>query len=274
MNCKKRNQIILQMRKEGYSLQKIGTKFNLSREWIRRILQEEFNVVGKIVFDPKKEAKEDEYTSFEVAALTGYDMSSFYQMIKEKTMPSPSRSFDKIQHQGIHKLFWKKKDIDRWNQIKLKYLKIGLENFINKRLLYPYKFTHHKIQKRYKLLSDIQKGDWKGKVSYNSGRAHEAMKEFNNLKPAAKYIPTDYSKHINRKTKECFAKEGLYNGLETASIIGISHAAIGRYRSNGVLRPEKHYVKGDHYFTRFMYYPEKVKNAIKAAGYEPSPKRT
>ena len=47
------------MRKEGYSLQKIGTKFNLSREWIRRILQEEFNVVGKIVFDPKKEAKED-----------------------------------------------------------------------------------------------------------------------------------------------------------------------------------------------------------------------
>ena len=34
-----RNEIILRMRKEGYTLQKIADRFDVGREWIRQILK-------------------------------------------------------------------------------------------------------------------------------------------------------------------------------------------------------------------------------------------
>ena len=39
-----RNEIILRMRKEGYTLQKIADRFDVGREWIRQILKKEFDI--------------------------------------------------------------------------------------------------------------------------------------------------------------------------------------------------------------------------------------
>ena len=94
------------------------------------------------------------------------------------------------------------------------------------------------------------------------------MKEFNNLIKPVQYVPTDYSKYLNMRTKEHFAEKGLYNGIETAKKIGIADMTIARFRNIGILQQGIHYVTGDHYFQRYMYYPEKTKQAIIDAGYD------
>jgi hypothetical protein len=140
--------------------------------------------------------------------------------------------------------------------------------FINERLAYPYKFTHYKIQKRYKFLTSLDSGGWKGKLSYNSRRNSEVMKEYNNLIKPVQYVPTDYSKYLNMRTKEHFAEKGLYNGMETEKMIGIASHTIQNYRRKGVLKEGIHYFTGDHYFQRYMYDPEKTKQAILNGGYD------
>ncbi len=70
------------------------------------------------------------------------------------------------------------------------------------------------------------------------------------------------------RTKEHFAEKGLYNGMETEKIIGIASHTIQNYRKKGVLKEGIHYVKGDHYFQRYMFNPEKTKQAILDGGYD------
>jgi len=263
-----RNEIILRMRKEGYTLQKIADRFNVTREWVRQILLKEFDITGHISFDPTEEIMSDEYSVFDLIELTGYEMEYIRVQLAKNWLPKPSRKLEKSFSAGIDHCFWKKTDIDKWIQLKIKYLKIALEGFINERLAYPYKFTHHRIQKRYKFLISLDSGGWKGKLSYNSRRNNEVMKEFNNLIKPVQYIPTDYSKYLNMRTKEHFAEKGLYNGMETNKIIGISSHTIQNYRRKGVLKEGIHYFTGDHYFQRYMYDPEKTKQAILNGGYD------
>ena len=262
-----RNEIILRMRKEGYTLQKIADRFNFTREWVRRILQKEFDITGYISFDPKEEIMSDEYSVFDLVELSGYEMEYLRVQLAKNWLPKPSRKLEKSISAGLNHCFWKKTDIDRWIELKIKYLKIALEGFINERLAYPYKFTHHKIQKRYKFLISLDSGGWKGKLSYNSRRNNEVMKEYLNLIKPVQYVPTDYSKYLNMRTKEHFAEKGLYNGMETEKIIGCSSCTIHLYRKKGVLKEGIHYVTGDHYFQRYMYYPEKTKKAMLDGGY-------
>ena len=263
-----RNEIILRMRKEGYTLQKIAERFDVGREWIRQILKKEFDITGHISFDPREEIMSDEYSVFDLVELTGYEMEYIRVQLAKNWLPKPSRKLEKSVSGGIDHCFWKKTDIDKWIQLKIKYLKIALEGFINERLAYPYKFTHHRIQKRYKFLISLDSGGWKGKLSYNSRRNNEVMKEFNNLIKPVQYVPTDYSKYLNMRTKEHFAEKGLYNGMETEKIIGIASHTIQNYRRKGVLKEGIHYFTGDHYFQRYMYNPEKTKQAILDGGYD------
>ena len=263
-----RNEIILRMRKEGYTLQKIAERFDVGREWIRQILKKEFDITGHISFDPTEEIMSDEYSVFDLVELTGYEMEYIRVQLAKNWLPKPSRKLEKSVSGGIDHCFWKKTDIDKWIQLKIKYLKIALEGFINERLAYPYKFTHHRIQKRYKFLISLDSGGWKGKLSYNSRRNNEVMKEFNNLIKPVQYVPTDYSKYLNMRTKEHFAEKGLYNGMETEKIIGIASHTIQNYRRKGVLKEGIHYFTGDHYFQRYMYNPEKTKQAILDGGYD------
>tara|TARA_R100001015_G_scaffold17836_1_gene10163 strand:+ start:274 stop:1161 length:888 start_codon:yes stop_codon:yes gene_type:complete len=263
-----RNEIILRMRKEGYTLQKIADRFNVTREWVRQILLKEFDITGHISFDPTEEIMSDEYSVFDLVKLTGYEMEYIRVQLAKNWLPKPSRKLEKSVSGGIDHCFWKKTDIDKWIQLKIKYLKIALEGFINERLAYPYKFTHHRIQKRYKFLISLDSGGWKGKLSYNSRRNNEVMKEFNNLIKPVQYVPTDYSKYLNMRTKEHFAEKGLYNGMETEKIIGFASHTIQNYRRKGVLKEGIHYFTGDHYFQRYMYDPEKTKQAILNGGYD------
>ena len=263
-----RNEIILRMRKEGYTLQKIAERFDVGREWIRQILKKEFDITGHISFDPREEIMSDEYSVFDLVELTGYEMEYIRVQLAKNWLPKPSRKLEKSVSGGINHCFWKKTDIDKWIQLKIKYLKIALEGFINERLAYPYKFTHHRIQKRYKFLISLDSGGWKGNLSYNSRRNNEVMKEFNNLIKPVQYVPTDYSKYLNMRTKEHFADKGLFNGMETEKIIGIASHTIHNYRKKGVLKEGIHFVTGDHYFQRYMYYPEKTKQAILDGGYD------
>ena len=263
-----RNEIILRMRKEGYTLQKIADRFNFSREYIRQILEREFDITGSISFDPTDEIMSDEYSVFDLVELTGYEMEYIRVLLAKNWLPKPSRKLEKSFSAGIDHCFWKKTDIDKWIELKIKYLKIALEGFINERLAYPYKFTHHRIQKRYKFLISLDSGGWKGKLSYNSRRNNEVMKEYLNLIKPVQYVPTDYSKYLNMRTKEHFAEKSLYNGMETEKIIGISSHTIHKYRRKGVLKEGIHFVTGDHYFQRYMYYPEKTKQAILDGGYD------
>ena len=196
-----RNKIILRMRKEGYTLQKIADRFNFSREYIRQILEREFDITGSISFDPRDEIMSDEYSVFDLVELTGYEMEYIRVQLAKNWLPKPSRKLEKKISAGIDHCFWKKTDIDKWIELKIKYLKIALEGFINKRLAYPYKFTHYKIQKRYKFLISLDSGGWKGKLSYNSRRNTEVMKEFYNFTKPVQYVPTDYSKYLNMRTK-------------------------------------------------------------------------
>jgi len=262
-----RNEIVLRMRKDGYSLQKIGDRFDVSREYIRRILLEEFDIAGSVSFDPREETMSDEYSAFDLMELTGYDLHYLGVQSKKEWLPASSRKLQRNASTKIDNCFWKKADIDRWIDLKIKYLKIALEGFINERLKYPYKFTYYKIQKRYKFLISLDSGGWKGKLSYNSRRNQEVMKEYNNLITPVKYVPTDYSKYLNMRSKEHFAEKGLHNGTETTAMIDVSGNVLCRYRKSGILKEGIHYFTGDHYFQRYMYHPEKTKKAILDAGF-------
>ena len=68
-----RNEIILRMRNEGYSLQKIGDRFDVSREYIRQILQKEFDIGIKFVAG--QEALHDEYTALDIAKMLDIPIS-------------------------------------------------------------------------------------------------------------------------------------------------------------------------------------------------------
>ena len=77
-----------------------------------------------------------------------------------------------------------------------------------------------------------------------------------------------YSKYLNEISNEEYAKKGLFNGMTTAEKIGIAGMTIARFRNKGILQQGIHYVTGDHYFQRYMYYPEKTKQAIIDGGYD------
>ena len=54
-------------------------------------------------------------------------------------------------------------------------------------------------------------------------------------------------------------------------ILGIKRNTLKRNYANpstGFLKEGTHYIKGDHYFHQYMYYPEKTKQAIIDAGYD------
>ena len=279
----KRNQTILQMRQEGYSLQAIANKFNCSREWIRKILKKEFQITGTLIkFNPENEVKKDEYMVNDIFKLTGYSVEYLAQMTRGGLFPEPIRKVnDKSVHLGISRWFWKKTDVDKWIEIKIKYLKISLERFLHSRLdkyhvthlgrkyRCAYSFTHPEVQKRYKLLVQLQSGKWQGKLMHKMNNCDLVIKEFNNLIKPAKYVATDYSKYLNKKSTEDYAKEGLYNHMKTAKILDIADGTIKRYRKIGVLKEGEHYFAGDHYHHRYMYDPKKTKKAILKAGFNP-----
>lgn len=265
-----RNQTILQMRRDGHSLQSIGNKFGYSREWIRLILKDQLGTTDTFKFNPHKQCKDDEYSAPDLVELTGYPIEYITTLIKKNWLPKASRIVKTHMCHTTDTHFWKKSDIDRWIQIKVKYLKIALESYLNCRLYHKpaYKFTHPNLQKRYKFLTELHSGHWKGKLSYNSKRNDEVMKEYNNLIKPLDYVPVDYSKYLNQQTNDDYAKKGLYNGLATAKIINISNMTLLIYRDKGVLKEGIHYVTGDHYFHRYLYYPQKTKQAIIDAGYD------
>lgn len=265
-----RNEIILRMRKEGYTLQKIADRFDVGREWIRQILKKEFDITGHISFDPSKEKMSDEYSAADLVELTGYEKEYIRFLLKKNLLPQPSRKLKKNGGNHVDNYFWKKTEFDRWIKLKIKHLKIGLEGYLDSRLNhYPtYKFTHPNLQKRYKFLISLDSGGWKGNLNYNARRNKEVMKEYLNLIKPVQYVPTDYSKYLNMRSKEHFAEKGLYNGMETEKIIGICSYTIQRFRKKGVLKEGIHYFTGDHYFQRYMYNPEKTKQAILDGGYD------
>jgi len=270
-----RNQTILQMRQDGHTLQSIANKFGCSREWIRKLLKDELGVTQKYKFDPKKHCNADEYSANDICDLTGYPFHYISKLIEKNWIPKASRI---EQIHPCHKLethFWKKTDIDKWIELKVKYLKVALEGYLQCRLTFrtekyrcAYKFTHPNLQRRYKLLLKIQSGDWKGKLSYNSKRNDEVMKEFYGYIKPFEYVPNDYSKYLNEISNEEYAKKGLFNGMTTAEKIGIGGMTISSFRKKGILKEGIHYVTGDHYFQRYMYYPEKTKQAIINGGYD------
>jgi len=265
-----RNEIILRMRKEGYTLQKIADRFDVGREWIRQILKKEFDITGCVSSDPSEEKMPDEYSAADLVELTGYEMEYIRVQLRKNWLPKPSRKLEKKRIGGVDHFFWKKADIDKWIQIKIKYLKIALDGYLDSRLNhYPtYKFTHPSLQRRYKFLISIDSGGWKGKLAYNSRRNNEVMKEYLNLIKPVQYVPADYSKYLNMRTKEHFAEKGLYNGMETEKIIGISSHTIHSFRKKGVLKKGIHYFTGDHYLQRYMYDPVKTKQAMLDGGYD------
>jgi len=277
----KKNQIILQMRQEGYSLQAIGDKFNCSREWIRKILKKEFQITGPTIkFIPENEVKEDEYIANDISKLTGYSVEYLAKMTRDGKFPEPIRKVnDKSFHLGISRWFWKKTDVDKWIEIKIKYLKISLERFLHSRLhgyevthfgrkyRCAYSFNHSEVQKRYKLLVQLQSGKWEGKLMHKMNNCDLVIKEFYNLIKSANYVATDYSKYLNKKSTKDYAKEGLYNHMKTAKILDIADATIKRYRKIGVLKEGEHYFAGNHYHHRYMYDPKKTKKAILEAGF-------
>ena len=265
-----RNQLILSMRKEGHTLQSIANKFGCSREWIRRLLKDELNTTEKFVFKPEEHCMEDEYTAHDIVKLTGYPFEYLGILISKNWIPKSTRVMNTEIYNKIDRHFWKQTDIDKWIKLKIKYLKIALEGYLNSRLNhYPaYKFTHPNLQKRYRLLVELQSGDWKGKLSYNSRRNDEVMKEFYGYVKPFDYVPIDYSKYVNQISTEEYAEKGLFNGMTTAKIINMSNMTIMNFRKKGFLKEGTHYIKGDHYFHQYMYYPEKTKQAIINAGYD------
>ncbi len=270
-----RSQTILQMRQDGHTLQSIANEFGCSREWIRRLLKDEFGITKKFKFDPKKHCKENEYSAQDISELTGYPFAYISVLIQKNWIPKASRIIPTNVGHMLETYFWKKTDIDKWIELKVKYLKIALEGYLTCRLSYrtekyrcAYKFTHPDLQRRYKLLSKLHSGNWKGKLSYNSKRNDEVMKEYYNYIKPLNYIPKDYSKYVNQKTNEDYAQNGLFNGWETSRILGIAMNTITKYRDRGVLKEGEHYFAGNHYHHRFMYDPTKTKKAMIDAGYD------
>jgi len=265
----KRNQTILQMRQDGHSLQSIANKYGCSREWIRLILRDQLKTTDTFKFNPHKQCKDDEYSAPDLVELTGYPIEYITTLIKKNWLPKASRIVKTHMYHTTDTHFWKKTDIDEWIILKIKYLKIALEGFLNCRLNHTtaYKFTHPNLQKRYKLLVELHSGNWKGKLSYNSKRNDEVMKEFNKVIKPFHYVPVDYSKYLNQKTNDDYAKKGLFNHMKTAKILDISMSTIKRYRDFGVLKEGEHYFAGNHYHHRYMYDPEKTKKAMIKAGY-------
>jgi predicted DNA-binding transcriptional regulator AlpA len=266
----KRNQTILQMRQDGHTLQSIANKYSCSREWIRLILKNDLNTTDKFKFNPQEHCKADEYSSLDVINLTGYHKHYISKLIQKNWIPKATRIVQTCSTRELDAYFWKKSDIDKWIEIKIKYLKIALEGFLDCRLNHTpaYKFTHPNLQKRYKFLTELHSGHWKGRLSYNTKRNNEVMKEFNNLIKPIQYVPNDYSKYLNQKTNDDYAKKGLFNHMKTAKILDISDATIKRYRLSGVLKEGEHYFAGDHYHHRYMYDPKKTKKAMINAGYD------
>jgi len=270
-----RNQTILQMRQDGHTLQSIANEFGCSREWIRRLLKDEFGITKKFKFDAKKHCKENEYSAQDISELTGYPFAYISVLIQKNWIPKASRIIETNVCHMLETYFWKKTDIDKWIELKVKYLKIALEGYLECRLSYrtekyrcAYKFTHPDLQRRYKLLLKLQSGNWKGKLSYNSKRNDEVMKEYYSYIKPFDYIPKDYSKYVNQKTNEDYAQNGLFNGYETSRILGIAMNTITKYRDRNVLKEGEHYFAGNHYHHRFMYDPNKTKKAMIDAGYD------
>lgn len=264
-----RNNIILQMRKEGHTLLSIAKKFGYSREWVRKILKE-LGTTKKFKYDYQKHCKPDEYSAQDIVELTGYTLNYISNLLEKNYIPKPSTIIETDMCNTLNTHFWKKTDIDKWITLKVKYLKIALEGYLNSTLNHTpaYKFTHPNLQKRYKFLTEIHSGHWKGKLSYNSKRNDKVMKEFYGYIKPFNYIPKDYSKYLNQKTNKDYAEKGLFNGLGTSKILGIAINTITKYRDRGVLKEGIHYIKGDHYFHQYMYYPEKTKQAIINGGYD------
>ena len=265
-----RNEIILRMRNEGYSLQKIGDRFDVSREYIRQILQKEFDITGCIKFVSGQEALYDEYTALDIAKMFDTPTSTINFWLMNNCIPKPSRLVDKSKNRGLDKKFWKKLDIDKWIEIRLKHLKIHLERIIKNRMSSPapYRFDHHRVQELYNILQMAKAGEIKSLTLYKNGIPDEVMQEFNNLIKPVQYIPTDYSKYINMKTTQDYKKMGLFDGEATSEITGITSTTIKRYKKAGILKENEHYIVGEHYHHRTMYYPEKTKQAIIDAGYD------
>ena len=265
-----RNQLILNMRKEGHTLQSIANKFGCSREWIRLVLKNQLNTTEKFVFKPEEHCKEDEYTAHDIVELTGYPFEYLGILISKNWIPKSTRVMNTEIYNKIDRHFWKQTDIDKWIKLKIKYLKIALDGYLDSRLNhYPtYKFTHPSLQRRYKFLISLDSGGWKGKLAYNSRRNNEVMKEYLNLIKPVQYVPADYSKYLNMRTKQHFAEKGLYNGMETEKIIGISSHTIHNFRKKGILKKGIHYFTGDHYLQRYMYDPVKTKQAMLDGGYD------
>ena len=270
-----RNQTILQMRQDGHTLQSIANKFGCSREWIRLILKNDLDTTEKFKFNFKKHCNVDEYSANDISELTGYPFHYISKLIQKNWIPKASRIKEIHPCHKLETHFWKKTDIDKWIELKIKYLKIALEGYLQCRLTFrtekyrcAYKFTHPNLQRRYKLLLELQSGNWKGKLSYNSKRNDEVMKEFYGYIKPFKYVPNDYSKYLNQKTNEDYAEKGLFNGWETSKILGIAMNTITKYRDRGVLKEGEHYHAGKHYFHRYMYDPQKTKKAMLDAGYD------
>ena len=148
-----RNQTILQMRRDGHSLQSIGNKFGYSREWIRLILKDQLGTTDTFKFNPHKQCKDDEYSAPDLVELTGYPIEYITTLIKKNWLPKASRIVKTHMCHTTDTHFWKKSSIDKWIEIKVKYLKIALESYLNCRLNHKpaYKFTHPNLQKRYKM---------------------------------------------------------------------------------------------------------------------------
>ena len=265
-----RNEIILRMRKEGYSLQKIADRFNVTREWVRQILIKEFDITGCIKFVSGQEALHDEYTALDIAKMFDTPTSTVKVWLRNNCIPQPTRTVDKSKNRGLEKKFWKKENIDKWIQIRLKYLKIYLEKSIKNTMSNPapYRFDHHRVQELYNILQMAKAGDITSFTLYKNGIPDEVMQEFDNLIKPIQYKPTDYSKYINMKTTEDYKKMGLFDACKTERIINITNTTLKRYKKIGVLKKDEHYIVGEHYHHRTMYYPEKTKQAIIDAGYD------
>ena len=205
----------------------------------------------------------DEYSADDLQELTGFELDYIRVQLRKNWLPKPTRKLEK-KGQVVLTIAIGKTDIDKWIQLKIKYLKIALEGYLDSRLNYypTYKFTHPSLQRRYKFLISLDSGGWKGKLAYNSRRNNEVMKEYLNLIKPVQYVPADYSKYLNMRTKQHFAEKGLYNGMETEKIIGISSHTIHNFRKKGILKKGIHYFTGDHYFTVGMYDPVKTKQAM------------
>ena len=265
-----RNEIILRMRKEGYSLQKIADRFNVTREWVRQILIKEFDITGCIKFVSGQEALHDEYTALDIAKMFDTPTSTVKVWLRNNCIPQPTRILDKSKNRGLDKKFWKKIDIDKWIQIRLKHLKIQLERSIKRRMgnPAPYRFDHHRVQELYKILQMAKAGDITSLTLYKNGIPDKVMQEFNNFIKPVQYTPTDYSKYINMKTTEDYKKMGLFDACKTERIINITNTTMKRYKKAGILKENEHYIVGEHYHHRTMYYPEKTKQAIIDAGFD------